>query len=141
MKVSDIYETDHVTIKEEKTGKERRFLINEKMQEEICIYIENNNMKPDDFIVFSNKRDAKGKKKAISRIQAYRILNEVADMIGLEEIGTHTMRKTFGYWYYKQYHDVALLMDMFNHSAPSITLRYIGINQDMKDESMKDFFL
>lgn len=25
-------------------------------------------------------------------------------------------------------------MDMFNHSAPSITLKYIGIDQDARDE-------
>ena len=25
-------------------------------------------------------------------------------------------------------------MDMFNHSSPDITLRYIGIDQDAKDE-------
>lgn len=36
-------------------------------------------------------------------------------------MGTHTLRKTFGYWHYKQYKDVAILQDIFNHSAPSIT--------------------
>jgi hypothetical protein len=51
------------------------------------------------------------------------------------------MRKTFGYWYYKQYKDMAILQDIFNHSAPSVTLRYIGINDDVKDDTLKDFFL
>ncbi len=51
------------------------------------------------------------------------------------------MRKTFGYWHYQQFKDVAILQDIFNHSAPSITLRYIGITDDNKDETIKDFFL
>ena len=37
----------------------------------------------------------KGENKPITRIQAYRLLNKVARKIGLEEIGTHTLRKTF----------------------------------------------
>ena len=31
--------------------------------------------------------------------------------------------------------DVAMLMDLFNHSSPAITLRYIGIRQDQRDKS------
>ena len=37
----------------------------------------------------------KGKNEPITRVQAYRILNNVAEKIGLEEIGTHTLRKSF----------------------------------------------
>ena len=58
---------------------------------------------------------------------------------GLEEIGTHTMRKTFGYFFYKQYKDVAKLQKILNHSSPSITLIYIGIDQDEIDESYAGF--
>ena len=47
-----------------------------------------------------------------------------------DPIGTHTLRKTFGYHAYQQGTDVTLLQKVFNHSAPSITLRYIGITQD-----------
>lgn len=47
------------------------------------------------------------------------------------------MRKTFGYFHYKQYKDVAILQEIFNHSAPSVTLRYIGINQDEIDDSYR----
>ena len=141
LKVEDVLNQNHVTIIEEKTGKAKRFLLNDRMQKEIKDYVESSNLKEDDFVVYSNKRGPQYEKKSISRIQAYRILNEAADAVGLDEIGTHTMRKTFGYHHYQQYHDVALLQDLFNHSAPSITLRYIGINQDMKDDSMRDFFL
>ena len=39
---------------------------------------------------------------------------------------------------YQKTHDVALLMDVFNHDDPSVTLRYIGVNQDTKDKLYLD---
>ncbi|MGN1132438.1 MAG: tyrosine-type recombinase/integrase, partial [Ruminococcus sp.] len=45
-------------------------------------------------------------------------------------VGTHTMRKSFGYHHYRKHKDVAILQTIFNHSAPSITLHYIGVQQD-----------
>jgi len=83
----------------------------------------------------------KGVNKPITRVQAYRILNEAATELGLAEIGTHTIRKTFGYWHYKKHNDIALLQKHFNHSSPSITLRYIGIDQDTMDQAMVNFFI
>lgn len=55
------------------------------------------------------------------------------------DIGTHTMRKTFGYHFYQQTKDVAMLQEIFNHSGPDITLRYIGVNQDSMDKAMASF--
>ncbi|WP_414052360.1 tyrosine-type recombinase/integrase [Macrococcus animalis] len=89
-----------------------------------------------DYLFKSNKLDKDGNQKPISRIQAYRILNKSAEAIGISDIGTHSMRKTFGYHYYKRTNDVALLMDLFNHSSQSVTLRYIGINQDVLNQSI-----
>ncbi len=45
----------------------------------------------------------------ISKIQAYRQLQKARDFAGIESIRTHTMCKTFGYWFYKQTKDVAML--------------------------------
>lgn len=137
LKVGDVRAKDHVNIIEQKTGKVKRFLVPGALQKEISVYIKKNNMEDTEYLIQSRKGD----NKPITRIQAYRVLNVVAEQIGLEEVGTHTMRKTFGYWHYKQNKDVALLQDIFNHSAPSITLRYIGITDDMKDNSLKDFDL
>jgi integrase len=60
-------------------------------------------------------------------------------MAQLDHIGTHTMRKTFGYWHYKQFKDVAQLQMIFNHSHPQITLRYIGITEEEIEQNMKEF--
>ena len=51
------------------------------------------------------------------------------------------MRKTFGYQHYKRYKDIAILKEIFNHAAPSITKRYIGITQDEINETLNDFRL
>jgi len=70
----------------------------------------------------------------ITRQQAYRILNEAARAVGItDQIGTHTLRKTFGYHAYKQGADITRLQYLLNHSAPSVTLRYIGITQEELD--------
>jgi len=137
LKISDIRGKRHITITERKTGKYKRFLVNDQLKKEIDDYIDSAKLSEDDYIIGSRK----GKKQPITRIQAYRILNGAAKELQLAEIGTHTMRKTFGYWHYQQYKDVAVLQDIFNHSAPSITLKYIGINDDAKDNTLRDFFL
>lgn len=135
LKVVDVKDKTHITITEKKTTKNKRFLINSKLREEIDKYIDG--MSEDEYLFQSRK----GNNKPLTRVQAYRILNNVADKLGVEEVGTHTLRKTFGYWHYKQHKDVAILQDIFNHSAPSITLRYIGINDDIKDKTIEDFYL
>ena len=58
-----------------------------------------------------------------------------------EKIGTHTMRKTFGYHHYKKFKDIVLLQKMFNHSNSSITLRYIGIDEEEILKGYKNFVL
>lgn len=52
-------------------------------------------------------------------------------------IGTHSFRKTWGRTVYAKTKDVALLMLMFNHSSPRITLRYIGIEEQQFDDIFK----
>ncbi|UKL30001.1 site-specific integrase protein [Bacillus phage PK2] len=134
LKVKDIRGKSHLTIVESKTKKQKRFLINNQLKQVIYSYTEG--MDDDAWLFPSRKGD-----KPISRVQAYRVLNSKAKEIGLDEIGTHTLRKTFGYWFYKNTKDIAMLQEMFNHSAPSITLRYIGINQDTMDDALANFML
>jgi integrase len=135
LKVSDVKNKTHINIREQKTDKTKRFLINSQLRQEIDIYIDR--MNEEQYLFYSRN----GSNKPITRVQAYRILNDVAKDLGLVEVGTHTLRKTFGYWHYQQYKDVAILQDIFNHSAPSVTLRYIGITDDIKDKTIEGFYL
>lgn len=138
LKVLDVLNEDrtvksHISIIEKKTNKRKRFKINDTLSRELAEYCKN--LKMTDYLFSSRKGD----NKPITRVQAYRLLNEVAESIGLEEIGTHTLRKSFGYHFYRKTKDVAMLQKLFNHSSPSITLAYIGIEQDEIDEAYQDF--
>ena len=137
LRAGDVRDKNHITLTEKKTGKYNRFLINTQLKKEIDSYLAGVILTDDQYIIYSRQ----GENQPLSRIQAYRVLNDAAGELNLDEIGTHTMRKTFGYWHYRQYKDIAILQDIFNHSAPSVTLRYIGINDDTKDNTLKDFFL
>ena len=75
----------------------------------------------------------------IGSVAAYQILRDAGEHIGLTNIGTHSMRKTFGYHHYRKNQNVGILMELFNHSSPDITLGYIGFKQDELDNSMLSF--
>ena len=73
--------------------------------------------------------------------RAWQIMKEVEQEFKLKNLGTHTMRKTFGYHFYQKKKDVVTLMEIFNHSDSEITLRYIGVNREMVNEAYKSFSL
>jgi integrase len=134
IKVYDIYDKNHefheyLSLKEKKTGKEKKIVINNTLREAINAFVVFNKLSHKSFL-FASKKGGH-----IGRVQAYRVLKESADTIGLENFGTHSLRKTWGYWTYKiSEHNIGLIMDAFNHSSQKITLRYIGINQEEKDK-------
>jgi len=92
-------------------------------------------MDPDDYL-FPSKKGSH-----ISTTQAYRSLQKAAKVLGRDDIATHTMRKTFGYFYYRKTRDLTFLQEIFNHSAPIITKRYIGLIQEEIDNTLEDFYL
>lgn len=120
---------ESIFIREIKTGKEKIFSINKMAKEAIKEYLDSLNKEYEPYwFLFKSK---KGANKAISRVQAYEILNNAARIIGINgNIGTHTLRKTFGYHARIKGVPIEMLQRIFNHSAPGITMRYIGITQD-----------
>lgn len=135
LKVKDVRGKSHLVLREQKTAKNKRFLINSNLRQELEEYTKE--MEAEEYLFQSRI----GKNKPLSRFQAYRILSTAGRKLGLENIGCHSTRKTFGYHHYKQHKDVALLQKLFNHSSPSITLDYIGITQDIIDQSIENFSL
>jgi integrase len=135
LKVSDVKGKSHISIKEKKTGKNKRLLLNAPFKVELDEYIAD---MQDDEPLFKSQ---KGDNKPIGVVRAWGLLKDAAEKCDLDEIGTHTLRKTFGYHFYQQYKDVALLQEIFNHSSPSVTLRYIGINADIVDTAISKFNL
>lgn len=123
---------EYFILNERKTGKEKKIKINSSLCNEIHKYKTAAKLIPESYLFESRKGSHLG------RVQAYRILKTAAQTAGIENFGTHSLRKTWGYWTYKlSNHNIGLIMDTFNHSSPNVTLRYIGISQDQKDELYK----
>ncbi|WFA04421.1 tyrosine-type recombinase/integrase [Bacillus sp. HSf4] len=89
----------------------------------------------DDDYVFASRKGG----EPITRVQAYRILNDAAKRAGIYDkiggIGTHTLRKTFGYRLYENGVDVSRIMSILNHSSERDTLKYIGITAEEISEA------
>lgn len=135
LRVADVRDLDHFVVREQKTKNERRIKLNPQLKGVLNEYIEG---KPDDDYLF-RQRDFN---KPMSRQYAHKMLSEAAKKVGIKDrISTHSLRKSFGYHMYKQTKDVYLLQEIFGHSAPSVTLRYIGYTADMIDVAMDNFQL
>ncbi len=134
LNVCDVRGKSYICLIEKKTGKYKKFPINNKLKPMIETFTKNKkSCSPLFESVFKNR---------LERYAAYHIIKNACELAGLEEkVGTHTMRKTFGYHHYKKYKDVAMLQKIFNHSNPQTTLRYIGIEQEQIDESYRNFIL
>lgn len=133
IKVRDVRNADHIYLREMKTKKEQRIPINEELKQVIKTYIKD---KKDYEYLFKSNRCSGN--KPISRQRVWQILNDIADFFEYKDpIGCHTLRKTFGYWFYQNTKDIVSLKEIFNHSDESVTRRYIGITQDSKEALMK----
>lgn len=131
----DIYRR-HISIHEQKTGKENSIAINGAVSDSLDLLLAKRKSsgripEQEDYIFISNK----GKKQPITRYQAYRIIREAAFAAGVEEhISCHSLRKTFGYYAWRQGVPPAMLMNIYNHSSYQITKRYLCIEQEDRDD-------
>ncbi|NYV68846.1 tyrosine-type recombinase/integrase [Bacillus sp. Gen3] len=133
LKVGDVRGKESVAVKETKTSKAKYFKFDQAIKKAVQELVPAT--AGDDEYLFKSR---KGNNKPITRVAAWRILNDAAERAGVADkigaLGTHSLRKSFGYHAYKKGTDITLLQSIFNHSSQKDTLRYIGINQDMIDE-------
>ena len=130
LKLKDVWEAGKVKefllIHDEKSNEERAYYINPKVQEELKTYLSLTPLCERDYL-FKSKKD----NLPITRQQAYRIINHAAREVGIPgKIGTHTLRKTFGYHAFKAGIATSLLMRTFHHHSASETLKYIGVSKE-----------
>lgn len=123
-----------VVIQERKTGKTKSFALGIGVQGAIAEYLRVAGLELGSPL-FPSGRGSGDAGRPISRQHAWGKLNRAARQLGLENVGTHTLRKTFGYHAYIQTgRDLGLVCKLLNHATPRETLRYIGIEQDALDE-------
>ena len=94
-----------------------------------------------DYLIPSRKHRPDGAVRPIGKVQAYKVIREAGEDNRVWGLGTHSMRKTFGYHYYKMTGDIVTLMKILNHCDPAVTLRYIGIEEEEIKQSLKHFNL
>jgi integrase len=132
--VEDVKYASHLTIQEKK-GNIRRIKMTPSLKFEIEDYTRG---KKDDEYLFPSREG----NKHISRVTAWNILKEAASAVGIEEsIGTTTLRKTFGYHYYQQTKDLSTLQQIFGHSSVSVTLNFIGVEENISGQTLVDLSL
>jgi site-specific recombinase XerD len=134
LKISDVAEgkkiKDRITLRERKTGKLKDFPLGSSSVKALKEYLDSRgDYTADDWLFPSQKGGS------IQRPHAWRILKEAAQAVGISEnIGTHSLRKTFGYWAFKNGADITRIQKLLNHSSPGITLAYIGITREELDD-------
>lgn len=135
-RVRDLRGRDYAQIKAQKTGKEARILINPAARRDINRLLAGRG--GDEYVFQSKQLDpVTHKPRPITRQRVYQIINRIAREAGIEErIGCHTLRKTFGYHYYRETGDIVSLQRILCHSFKRETLVYIGVIQEDIDESM-----
>lgn len=132
LKKKDVNYDKNPRIIEKKTGKTRILYLGS-LQDIIRNYTKD---LPDDAYLFPS---TKGGHLEVNTV--YQMFQKAAILLGRRDIGTQTLRKTFGYPYYKRTKDIATLMEIFGHSSEKITKRFIGINEDEISDSLKEFRL
>lgn len=138
LKWPDVYDSEngkfleHVSITEKKTGKSKTIALNKQILAALRLCLPH---RCGEFIFANNRKDA----KAISRVQAWRIIHEAVEAVGITgKVSCHSLRKTWGYcaWTSKKVSPV-VIMAIYNHSNFETTKRYLGVEQDDLDKAYR----
>ena len=129
-------------IKEQKTGKLRKIVVNQSalgvMQQRLTDH-------PDHVWLFQSdavNRNRREPPKPINRRSVSRVFERVGQKVAPKvALGTHSMRKTRGYAMHKAGRSIESIAKVLNHSSPAVTMRYIGLVQQDIDESYTELEL
>lgn len=117
--------------KTRKTGKFVKLYFNQTVKKAITDYIEEYPVQDmDEYLFKSRKGDG-----AISERALWKIIVDATADAGIDKnVGSHTLRKTFGRFVFHNAEDknkaLVILQTIFNHSSPAVTSRYIGLTDD-----------
>jgi integrase len=129
IKFTDI-KNNRLIITEQKTGKTRNIPLNPTAKKAVEALRE---LSPEAVYLFQTAGNRAGHLvKPISRQYVLAAFKQAAADNKLPlNIGTHSLRKTYGYHQYTgRGKSLGMLMTMFGHSSEAVTRRYIGVTQD-----------
>ena len=122
---------DRITLREKKTNKGKDFPLSDTTKKALFEYMATRTDSSLGDALFPSRKGG----TPITRQHAWRIINDAARYAGIKDkVGTHTLRKTFGYHAFQSGADITRIQKLLNHSSPSVTLAYIGITQDELDD-------
>jgi len=133
--VTHLQAGDELELKQSKNGKHRRVTVNRAVADAIRLYLDKDQhmrwegrQNPDAPLFYSQQ-------KAITDVLSVSVVTNMlkkwcqgAGCNG--NYGSHTMRKTWGYWQYKRGVNIAVLMVAFGHATPRQTLDYLCIQEE-----------
>ena len=131
LKISDVTDRitifDEVSIKEQKTGKNKTFTLNKSAKEAIKLYLsEQSFIDLNDYLFKSRKGGHLGVRPL------HHIIKSTLKELGIKgNYGTHSLRKTMAFHRYQNKVPLETIQKMLNHSSSAITLRYIGITKEV----------
>lgn len=126
LRVKDVYHKTTIRKKLKKTKKNVEIPIRKDLKKILDNYCEG---KPKyEYLIKSRS----GYNRPISETQAYRILKDMQKVVGLDRIGTHSLRKTGAYHMFKQTNDIDFVRRMLGHKSNSEVFTYIysGLQDD-----------
>jgi integrase len=121
--VKDLQPGEGFTIKEQKTNKSNIVMINKEVRRTLAVYLDEIQPNDEDYLFKSRI----GQNQPLNRSYVNSLVKKwTAELKG--NYGTHSLRKTFGYIQRKVFGtSFEVICKRFNHSNPSITMRYLGI--------------
>lgn len=135
---------DECFVVEEKTGKLRRFYINDEVKAALTLYLQHvGTISMNDLLFKGIGNRSKNSDKPMDVKSIERLLKQVInDECGIDvHASTHCLRKTFAYHMIQNAPDraraIEFLQKLFGHSSPAITLRYAGITEDEERDAYK----
>ncbi len=140
LKKSDVFNPDGsikstAFIHDKKTGKANTLYL-KPVKQDLLIYhnwLVQQNLNSEWLFLSTSRLD-----RHITEEQFYKIMAHVGDLLNINYLGTHTMRKTGAYRVYMQSnYNIGLVMHLLNHSSEAMTLTYLGIDQASR-ETMLD---
>ena len=133
--VKDLKVGDCLTIREQKTGKDNVLMVNKGVHSVLQDYLSERQLSDDDYLFQSRK----GNNSPLTVSSVNRMVKEWT--FGMKgNFGTHSLRKTFGYVQRVRFGvSFEVLCRRFNHSNPSTTMRYLGIqSKEVNDILMNE---